>query len=96
MKRLDLYRVFLEVYNLISGNNIEEIDDIPMSAMFFLQDLEYNQLVRPLIHRDMMQRGITPGHAAKIYGVSKSFCYRIGCKIGLYPKKRSRSGTVNS
>ena len=84
MKRLNICDIYLELYLILSGKEVQDVDEIPSSAMFFFTSLEYNHLVRPLIHRDLMQKKITPGMAAKKYGVSKSFCYRMGIKLGLY------------
>lgn len=75
-------------YNEVTGQELEEIGQIPEPALQVLCHLDYHDLVKPFIAQDIGY-GMSREQAAIKYGVTQGFARSIGEQFGHLPRKKT-------
>lgn len=78
----------IALYNHISGNEIETIEEMPAVAFNVLKHYSLVELVKPLASRDIL-RGKSRPFIERKYSLTQYQALKIGRKLGIYaPRKK--------
>lgn len=82
MNLIDKHSAILRFYNATSEIKADVITDIPADRYHVLASMEYKELCKPFIIKDL-QAGNSIGQLMRKYNLSQSIIRYIGFKIGL-------------
>lgn len=83
-KRLE--EMIVRYYNEIAGTNVLTYDEIPEQAQVFLSGIEYRDLIRPFVLKDL-RKGLEPKIISLRYRIKRSTIRGIGRQFG-FNKRR--------
>jgi len=83
MKRYEA--IITRFYSLVSGKQVDRLEDIPADARQALCYLKYNALATPFICDDL-ERGLKPSEVAIKYHMSRGSIRNIGRRYGILPR----------
>lgn len=79
-------KFILKFYNQTSANNVDSLENIPLSSLNFLINLDYQNLVAPFIKLDLLA-GKSLQDCEITYGLSKNCIRTIAGKCGTHLPK---------
>lgn len=73
--------IWRQFYAAITGIHVVKLSEIPTDVRVFMSGLEYHEMVRPMVIKDL-RNGVAISVIADVYGLTRQTVYRIGKKYG--------------
>lgn len=82
---IDIEKHMVNLYNHISGNEIERVEDMPAIAFNVIKHYSFVELTKPFVCRDIL-KGRSRNAIILKYGLTEHQVRQIGRDLGKYAK----------